>query len=231
MSIDNGKITLTAADLTAVDLQDSNYINNKGAKLYVPETYSSAVEYYRLAAAMGNIHAVSNLGYCYLYGRSIEPNLSLAIAYFKTAAFRRDVDAAYKLGDIYGSEKWGVKDKELSIYYYRLAASFIMDVEWENSLAITYNEELIKYPSLCYALGRELSSGGDMYTDLESAYQFLKKAEEGYKRELANGSVMYEKAYEGVKQLLADPQFDDIRKVYDKIIDDLEEDEWEEDED
>ena len=223
------RFELTAADMTAVDLRDSNYINNKGANLYKSENYASAVEYYRLAAAMGNVHAVSNLGYCYLYGRDIEPNLSLAIAYFKTAAFKKDVDAAYKLGDIYSKEKWGVMDKELSVYYYRMAASFILDEPWENNLYITYCDELLLYPSLCYALGRELSAGGGMNTDLDSAYQFLKKAEAGYNKELANGSEMYAKAFEGVKQLLADPQFDDIRVRYDKYYEEDDEEDDEED--
>ena len=125
-------LALTSADMNAVSLRDSNYINNKGANLYCNGIYKSAVEYYRLAAAMGNIQAISNLGYCYLYGRDIESNLSLAIAYFKIASMNQNIDAAYKLGDIYGSEKWGLKDIEMSVYYYRMAVSFILDDDWEN---------------------------------------------------------------------------------------------------
>ena len=69
---------------------------------------------------MGDMNAVSNLGYCYLYGRDIEQNTSLAIAYFKTAAENGVIDAMYKLGDIYSSDKWNVKDVELSLYYYNM---------------------------------------------------------------------------------------------------------------
>ena len=50
-------LTLTPADMNAVSLEDSNYINGKGAKLYCGGRYKSAVEYYRLAAAMGNVQA------------------------------------------------------------------------------------------------------------------------------------------------------------------------------
>ena len=213
------KLTLTPTDMSAVMLFDSNYINNKGAKLYAPGTYGQAVEYYRLAAAMGNVHAASNLGYCYLYGRSIEPNLSLALAYFRYAAAKRDVDAAYKLGDIFGSDKWGIKDVEMSAYHYRMAASFILDEPWENPNVIAWNEELDHYPSLCYALGRELSPGGNMNTDLDSAYQFLRKAEIGYRRELANGGEMYREAFEGVLRLIHNPQYDSVREKYDPIFD------------
>ncbi len=208
------KFSLTAADRTAVDAGDANYINNKGAAYYRPETYDKAVEYYRLAAAMGSLHAVSNLGYCYLYGRSIEPNTELAIAYFKTAASKGDVDAAYKLGDIYGRDKWGMQDKELSIYYYRMAASFITREDWSRE-TIKYCDELDKFPSLCYALARELMPGGALCSDLEIAYAFLKHAETGYQIELDNGSDMYEESYRGVLELLEDERFDRFREEYD----------------
>lgn len=211
-------LTLTETDKNAILLGDSDYINNKGANLYNPDTYQNAVEYYRLAAAMGNVHSISNLGYCYLYGRAIEANLSLALAYFKIAALKNDVDAAYKLGDIYGSSKWGIQDKEQSIYYYRLAASFVIGTEWENGASVTYCNRLQTYPSLCYALGRELSRGGDILTDIECAYQFLKHAERGYKIQLANGNDMYRQSYDGVIALLSDPQFDVIREKYDEIF-------------
>ena len=212
---------LTATDITAVDLDDSGYINNKGASLYTQGAYSQSVEYYHLAAAMGNVQAISNLGYCYLYGREIEADLSLAISYFKIAAKRKDVDAAYKLGDIYGSSKWGVEDKELSVYYYRMAASFLIDDSWESAYAILYSDSLANYPSLCFALGRELSFGGYMHTDIEAAYQFLKHAEAGYLRELRNGAAMYKKAYQGVLDLLASEQFDEIRDRYDELYDEI----------
>lgn len=214
------KLNLTETDMNAVLLGDSNYINDKGAKLYRPDTYSESVEYYRLAAAMGNVHSVSNLGYCYLYGRDIEQNLSLALAYFKIAAKKCDIDAAYKLGDIYGSDKWGIKDTEQSVYYYTMAVDYIIGNEWYNDGSLVYHDELQIYPSLCYALGREFSHGGSMCTNIEFAYQFLKHAEKGYKNEIANGNDMYAKAYEGVIELIANSQFDDIREKYDELFED-----------
>lgn len=212
------KICLTSTDMEAISLQDSNYLNNKGARKYCEEDYKNAVEYYRVAAAMGNVQAISNLGYCYLYGRDIEKNLSLAIAYFKIAALKESVDAAYKLGDIYNGDKWGVKDREKSIYYYRMAASFVIDAGWEEDRVITWCRELQKYPSLCYALGRELATGEEMQKDIDCAYQFLKHAELGYKRELYNGNRMYEQSYVGVLKLLEAPLFDAVRAEYDELF-------------
>ena len=211
----NDPLHLTKTDFRALELGDSNYINNKGAGLYVEPTYDKAVEYYRLAAAMGNVQAISNLGYCYLYGRSIEPNTDLAVAYFTLAAEQKNVDAAYKLCDIYGSDKWGLKDRELSVYYYRMAATWLTDEDWEEYGAIVWNRRLQKYPSLCYALGREMTPGGAMPSSIEVAYQFLKQAERGYEIALLNGDSFYEKSLNGVKKLLADPCFDLIRERYD----------------
>jgi len=211
--MEDNKFDLTKTDVNAIKRNDFNYINNKGVSLYGAKIYSYAVEYYRLAAAMGDINAISNLGYCYLYGRDIEANTSLAIAYFEIAANRNSIDACYKLGDIYGSDKWGVKDREMSVYYYRLAASYLINDDWED-FNIAYTYSLNNYPSLCFALGRELMPEGNMATNINQAYQFLKHAETGYERELENGYDFYQKSYDSVLEYLNDSIFENIKKEY-----------------
>ena len=84
---------LTKADMEAVRRGDSNYLLNKGANYYMQKDFENAVGYYQLASSMGNVQALSNLGYCYLYGRSVEPNRDLAIAYFDLAVGRMWVPA------------------------------------------------------------------------------------------------------------------------------------------
>lgn len=212
------KIELTATDMTAIREGTEEYLTNKGANLYTEETYYQAVEYYRLAATMGEVQAISNLGYCYLYGRDIEANTSLAIAYFVIAANNKNIDAAYKLGDIYSSDKWGVKDKELSNYYYTYAASLIIGEGWKHGEPIFWCDELEEYPSLCYAIARETFIDGSMPTDLKISYQFLKFAEIGYKSAIENGNLMYEKAYDSVLKLLQDEKYNRIRNEYDIIF-------------
>ena len=106
----------------------------------------------------------------------------------------------------------------MSVYYYRMAASYAIGAQWESVDAVLYSYELRQYPSLCYALGRELCSGENMCKDIERAYQFLKLAEKGYKTELDNGGSMYEQAYAGVTELLSSSQFDGIRAQYDKAF-------------
>lgn len=44
---------------------------NTGAMAYQQGDYKTAITYYTKAAEAGNVIALSNLGYCYYYGRSI----------------------------------------------------------------------------------------------------------------------------------------------------------------
>lgn len=115
MNIPAKPIELTATDMHAVRTGNAGFVNQKGAKYYLAGNYTEAVEYYHLAAAMGDSDAISNLGYCYLYGRNIEQNTSIALAYFHIAAGKDSIDALYKLGDIYSQDTWEMKDLELSI--------------------------------------------------------------------------------------------------------------------
>lgn len=212
------KLLLTQADKTAIDRKDDIYINAKGAKLYGNQYYANAVEYYRLGAAMGNVNSISNLGYCYLYGRYISQNTTLAIVYFKIAMEKGSPDAAYKLGDIYSRDKWGMKDKELSIYYYSLSAKYIIGSDWQSMETLYYADALQNFPSLCFALARELAEGGAMITDIRMSYQFLLHAKIGYESELAHGFDMYFKAYKDVIKLMEDSQYDSVREIYNEMF-------------
>lgn len=209
---------LTPADFAALASKDDGYFNQKGARHYTMSNYTDAVQYYHIAAAMGNCDAISNLGYCYLYGRNMEQNTSLALAYFRIAASHGHIDALYKLGDIYSRDTWVTKDVELSTYYYLKAANFIVDQNWgTNPEVILAYTELQDYPSLCFALGRELLPNGTLFTNVEAAYLFLKHAEQGYQTFITNGQTMYEKSYKHVQELLTQPQFNDFCKKYSDI--------------
>lgn len=205
---------LSKMDMDAIKFNDHNHINNKGAKLYEEETYEESVEYYRLAAAMGNVHSISNLGYCYLYGRHIKKNTSLAIAYFTIAAKKGDIDAMYKLGDIYSRDEWVKKDIETSNYYFNKAASQLIGDDYYEYKSLKYNRDLDDYPSLCLALGIAMAKGGNMNTDIDLALEFLIHAERGYEKAIRDGNVMYGPSYEKTEKLINDPQFDEIREEH-----------------
>lgn len=67
--------------------------------------------------------------------------------------------------DIYSSDKWKLKNIEMSNYYYNMAAKCILDDDFsiENILD---NEELRIYPSLCFALSRKISISVSMPTNI-----------------------------------------------------------------
>lgn len=194
-------VKLTQTDYVALDNMDYHYLNNKGAKAYASEDYETAIEYYRLGAAMGCVHSISNLGYCYMYARSIPQNMDLALAYFRLAAAQEDIDAMYKLGNIYKNGANGLEaDLELSVYYYEKAIHTI-----ESSGADEYS-----YPSLYFSIAKELMPGGILSNDLRDAYIYLHKAKIGYEIEQKEGIRYHEPAYQSVLRLMRDPCFDEI---------------------
>ncbi len=67
--------------------------------------------------------------------------------------------------DIYSSDKWKLKNTEMSNYYYNMATKYILDDDFsiENILD---NEELRIYPSLCFALGRKMFISGSISTNI-----------------------------------------------------------------
>lgn len=197
-------VVLTKADLLAVESGDFDFLNNKGAMYYAEEDYESAIEYYRLAAAMGSVHAISNLGYCYMYARSIEKNMSLAMAYFKIAAQKNDVDAQYKLGNIYEKGAAGVEqDEEMAIYYYTMAIRTING---------SYNEDPERYPSLYLSVAKAHMPGGMLFCSLKDAYLLLQIARRGFEIEKAEGVKYHLAALAETVRLMEDPCFDSIRE-------------------
>ena len=207
-------VALSDADFVAIRGKDSDFLLSKGAEKY-GDDYEESIEYYRLSAAMGNPQAISNLGYCYLYGRSIEPNVSLALAYFTIAADLGVIDALYKLGNIYSSDEFVDKDEELEKYYYEKAIDALLDsyADYED------------YPSLSLAVAKETMEDGLFDTDLDRAYFLLKCAENGFKKYIDNGDDFYEDHYTETLDLLEDKQFDDeIKDNYNQIYENEEDD-------
>ena len=124
-------MNISDIDFKAIELNDSNLFLNKGVNLYNEGKYNEAMEYYEIAAAMNNSHAISNLGYCYLYGRGITKDEKKALLYFNIAARQNDIDALYKLGTLYLSGTIVEKDNNLALYYLE-KAKYNAIKEYEN---------------------------------------------------------------------------------------------------
>ncbi len=129
-------------NLALFDYNDEEILN-EGVKRYHSGDYESAIEYYRIAAAMGNVTAQSNLGYCYYYGRSVTVDYTIAYAYFELAAQCYDINATYKLGDFYMKGKVVEKDPFTALTYYFKAYDLAKDEQDE-----------FAYPDICLRLGK-----------------------------------------------------------------------------
>ncbi|MGB4610725.1 MAG: hypothetical protein WBH77_08915 [Saccharofermentanales bacterium] len=57
-----------------------------------------------------------------------------------------------------------------------------------------------------------------MITNISLSYQFLLHAKIGYEKELSHGFEMYRQAYEGVINLIADSQYEEVREHYNGIF-------------
>ena len=147
-----------------------------GSEAYQKGDYATAIAYYQKAADAGNVEALSNLGYCYYYGRSIPVNKYMAHLCWEKAALFGDVCATYKLGDMYRNGDL-VQDFNFSKAMYRKA----FDMSQKDRDIYCYPDaclRILKYckdecPADLYAeIARDAVDGfrariddGDNYTD------------------------------------------------------------------
>lgn len=200
----------TETDIEAIKKDDYAYINNKGVEAYLAGKYEIASEYYQVAATMGCDNSMSNLGYYYLY-HSNPTNPNKALAYFSVAANFENVEAIYKLGDMYRNGIGVEKDIELGLYYFNKALELI-----ENDEDKDYRD----YPSLYFALGKEFLEDGAYDTNLRKAYFYLYNSAVGYDLQLSEGMSYYESSFNAVDKLLRSKLFDGIREEFDKLMND-----------
>ncbi|MCD8315289.1 MAG: sel1 repeat family protein [Firmicutes bacterium] len=123
--------------------QDIEYLN-AGAAAYQQGDYETAVKLYKKAAAMGNVTALSNLGYCYYYGRSIPVDKDMAKKFREQAAIFGDIAAIYKLGDMY---RFG--DLKKSIEYSNALYCRAFELSLESEDIYVYPDAILRMLQYC----------------------------------------------------------------------------------
>ncbi len=68
-----------------------------------------------------------NLGYCFYYGRYVEVDYQKAFECFLLAFLHDNVNAMYKLGDIYLDEKYVPKNEKMAYSMYEKAYNTYCD--------------------------------------------------------------------------------------------------------
>lgn len=194
---------LTRSDKAAIQNGDSNYLLNKGIRFYYDNDFEVALEYFHLAAAMGNTKAMGQIGHCYMYGDGVPAETDIALSYFRVATDAGDVDAYYELGKVYSTGYGVEKDSELGLYYYENALAELIE---NYSL-----QEQFAHPDLFYQLALEKLPGGGVSSNVSTSYKYLLIANMGYQLAVDDGAFYYEKRLDEVKTKMNDAVYDDIR--------------------
>ena len=125
--------------------EQSNKDLDLGAKAYQAGDYETAIRYYEKSADAGNVIALSNLGYCYYYGRSIPVDKTKAKECWDKAAIFGDIAAIYKLGDMYRNGDL-VKNLDYSHALYLRAFELALEAEDIYTSPDAYLRMLKYYP-------------------------------------------------------------------------------------
>ena len=91
---------------------DSNAMMELGGWYYERREFELALEYYEAAAMQKNNDAYKCLGYIWYYGRTGERDYKKAYEYYSLAAKSGDIEAAYKVADMYKNGYYVEKDQE-----------------------------------------------------------------------------------------------------------------------
>lgn len=199
---------LDKTDYKAIENHDSDYLLNKGAMLYQKEKYDEAIEYYRLASTLGNDAAISNLGYCYYYGRGVKENKDLAFSYFDMASRMGNINAMYRIGTMYLNGEVVPKDIEIGNYYFDLALKTINN----------NNLDVVLFPSLFFSLAKECMPKGSREENKFFAFDALHIAQDGYTNFISEGDVFYNDRLKETMDLISNKYFDDIREEYERDL-------------
>lgn len=186
---------------------DSREYLGDGGDAYIRKDFKKAFANYNLAAAMGNMDAVSNLGYCYMYGNGVEKNFELALEYFKLAASNDNIDALYKLGTFYASEKYNMQNFAIADKFFDRAFSLAKS-----------QHRLSLYPSLLLVVAKEKMPSGRNAEDREEALELLAIAHESFSFEILKGADFYSKHLEETKELINNECFKSLDEKYVKQI-------------
>ncbi len=200
------------AQLEREENSPANRLLNEGAAAYQKGDYPLAMTLYARAADAGSATAMSNLGYCWYYGRSVPVDYVRARACFEKAAAQGDVCALYKLGDLHAKGRAGFaadRDKAAELYleaFCRCVKSGQKDVSC--------------YPDVCLRLAEH-----NRTADPDLALRMIFQAVEGLRQRLALGDhytqPVLRRAQKLEQELLDrfDPMSEQGRALLQKAID------------
>ncbi len=108
----------------------------------VPQSYTEAMRWYRLAADQGYANAQNNLGSIYIYGRGVPQNYAEAMKWYRLAADQGNARAQVNLGIMYGKGQGTPKNYAEAMKWFRLAADR-GDTQGQVDVGVCYRDGLV----------------------------------------------------------------------------------------
>ena len=163
------------AEMTAEELRQA------GLDAYNVKDYSKAMEYFQLAADLGNVESWRSIGFLYQWGFGVEQDFDRALEYYHLAADQNDVKTLVNLGTMYLNGQGVEQDSGKAIEYYQKAAD-------------------LGEPMGLYGMGYMYDVGIGVEQDYGKAMEYYQKAaDQGNAEALIDLGYMYDKAL-GVEQ-------------------------------
>ena len=103
------------AEMTAEELYQA------AGQAYDAEDYGKAMEYFQLAADLGNAEGWRGIGYLYQYGLGVEQDYDKTLEYFSLAAEQGEPGAMFAIGECYHLGQGVKKDLDKAAKWYRRA--------------------------------------------------------------------------------------------------------------
>ena len=161
------------------DLGGQYYDGGRGFE----QSFSKAVQLYKLAAEHGCRWVYECLGYCYYYGRDMEPDYEKAFRYFSLGAHAGQLGCMYKIGDMYLRGQFVEKDESEAFIIYDRCLQLMND---DNRFYIAGPVNL--------RMGNMYLDGIGTDEDPEKALFHFSIAEITLYRMVKNGNYMYKKS-------------------------------------
>ena len=185
-------------NLTNLDsIKNLELLNNLGFMYFngygVPQNYSEAIKYFKLAADQGDPQSQTALGLIYDNEDGINQDYTLAVKYYEMAASQYFAQAQYNLAIMYEKEYGVVQDFALAERYYKLAADqeyvdaqYNLGMMYEDGKKIKQNySKALHYYKLAasqgysnaqYSLGRMNENGIGIRQDIREAMRYYQLA-------------------------------------------------------
>ena len=116
---------------------ERGYAYSKG--IGVPQDFSEAAKFYRMAAEKGHVAAQHDLAYLYEHGLGVECDFKQAAEWYRKAALQGDAEAQNNLGALYATGRGVPQSDAEAARWYRLAA-VKQDPEAMSNLGTMYLE-------------------------------------------------------------------------------------------